>query len=432
MTFGARAPGAAAICAVFALIFFSSNERCAAAVQRTQLPNGSNVIVRRDLAVPVVAVELWFRTPSVGFRAPVVGLSRYAATAIAASAPRGGISLSDLIKSLGGRLVISAYADAISVAASVPAGSERRVLRALSAAYFTPLLSASAMRSALRDVAIAGAQQQLDPEANLHDALFGQLFTSGPAHYPTLPASAAALSRLSLAQLREFAQRAFRSSNAIVTAAGHAGDDLTANLIGRADERAMEGPVDSLPARAATMTTQAYGEDAIGLAWLGPSIRDTRAATALDFIADYLFRADTGTVARATGRDADESLLSGQFITLHDPGVMLVEIAGKQLDRLQAQVQEQLDRIKQPLPQRAFDEARTAFAYHILSDTETPLAMADNFGWYAVEGDALYAPSDDGAKYLQTLESLDPAFVAQVARQYLGQPTRVHFTAARK
>ncbi|MBV9402767.1 MAG: insulinase family protein [Candidatus Eremiobacteraeota bacterium] len=432
MTPRARELGARTLCAgVLSALFFAP---CPgnANVERTQLPNGSALIARRDSSVPMVAIELWFRAPSIGFHSPIIGLSRYAATAIAASAQGRAPSLSALLKSLGGRLAINAYADAVSIAVSVSADQERAVFRALTRAYFTPIISAPAIRTALRDVAIAGTQQQLDPQVTLHDALFSQLFTGGPAHYATTPSNANPLSRVSIAELRNFAARAFRSSNAIVTVAGQTPINFANEISGKSTGAPMENPIDSIPARQTTSTTRSFAEDAVGYAWLGPPILDEKAATALDFIADYLFRAETGTVSQLSRQDAPDTFLSGQFITLHDPGVMMIEMAGKQVDRLQAHVEDQLQEIKRPLSQSTFDRARTAFQYHILSDTESPLAIADNFGWYAAEGDPLYAPSDDAGKYMQVTQSLDPAYVARIAQQYLGQPTVVRLSASRK
>ncbi len=41
----------------------------------------------------------------------------------------------------------------------------------------------------------------------------------------------------------------------------------------------------------------------------------------MDFVADYLFRDETGVVSRALDREQTRRrTLSGQFITLHDPG----------------------------------------------------------------------------------------------------------------
>ena len=49
--------------------------------------------------------------------------------------------------------------------------------------------------------------------------------------------------------------------------------------------------------------------------------------------------------------------------------------------------------------------------------------MADNFGWYAVEGNAAYAPGaneEDGA-YFKAASQLTPEFVAATAEKYLGK-----------
>ena len=68
--------------------------------------------------------------------------------------------------------------------------------------------------------------------------------------------------------------------------------------------------------------------DGLGLAWIGPPISDQKAATALDFVADYLFREQTGVVVKALDAKPSDALVVGQFITLHDPGIMVVTIGG--------------------------------------------------------------------------------------------------------
>lgn len=402
-------------------------------VQRTALPFGSQLVILRDPAVPTVALELWFRAPSTGYDEPTPGLARYAATAIAATKLPGGQTLSGAIKNAGGRFSISDYPDAVAVAASVPAGSEARILKLMTTAYFTPVLSADGMRTGLRDVVVAGTQRRFDPEGTLRDAVFAQLFAAGPAHYSTLPAAAVALSHVTLENLRTFSARAFRSSNAVIAIAGNAQLDVAASVGGaRADGLAMDAPVDSKPAPPGAPATGAFGENAVGLGWTGPPISDPKAATALDFIADYLFRPDAGVVSQALARANTDVFLNGTFVTLHDPGVMLVQIAGKDSQSARDRVLAAIAKMQSPLDPATFLAARKAFEYHILADTQTPLGQADNFGWYAVEGDARYSPSDDGRKYLTVAESLDPAYVARIARQYLGTPAVVELTGSSK
>lgn len=391
-------------------------------IERAHLPVGSTLIVRRDPTVPTVAIEVWFRAPSTGFETPVPGLARYAALAIGASRSGANRSLSEQVRDLGGRFAVTAYADAISIAISVPAGTEARMLKALSRAYFTPVFSPEGMRSALRDVVVAASQKKFDPDAFLHDAVFSALFSAGPAHYSTLPATTPEISRVTEAELQSFARRAFRSSNAVIALAGNVQADIAFAVDGRVDGQAMEAPFDSTPAAAPAAAATTFAEDATGLGWIGPPIADAKAATALDFIADYLFRPETGTVARASDLDSSDVFLTGQFITLHNPGVLLVEIAGKNYPAVRDRVESAITAMHSPLAPQSFSAALSAFEYHIRADSETPLNQADNFGWYSVEGDPAYAPSDDGAKYIALIHSLDAAYVARVAAQYLVHP----------
>jgi len=155
------------------------------------------------------------------------------------------------------------------------------------------------------------------------------------------------------------------------------------------------------------------------LGWAGPSITDAKAATALDFVNDYLFRDETGSVQRALSRAGSADVVSGQFITLHSPGVMIVTIAGDDADAARTRVLAAISALEQPLDGATFEAARQAFLYHVASDSQTPQAMADNLGWYAAQGNAPYAPGDATQTYVRYANELDPAYVASVVQRYL-------------
>jgi hypothetical protein len=161
-----------------------------------------------------------------------------------------------------------------------------------------------------------------------------------------------------------------------------------------------------------------------GVAYVGPPIRDERAATAMDFIADYLFRDTTGVVSKTIDPTSD-NYVNGQFITLRDPGIMLVTIGGSKAADLQSQVVAALQKMTQPLDPAAFAAAREAFLYHLASDAQTPDEQTSNLGWYSTEGNPAYAPSSEDSAYWEAARSLDPQFVASVARQYLAHPVVV-------
>ena len=57
----------------------------------------------------------------------------------------------------------------------------------------------------------------------------------------------------------------------------------------------MDPPFDSTLAASPASATASALIGGIGLAWIGPPITDEKASTALDFIADYLFREETAS-----------------------------------------------------------------------------------------------------------------------------------------
>ena len=127
----------------------------------------------------------------------------------------------------------------------------------------------------------------------------------------------------------------------------------------------------------ASRPVRAPGTEAgFGLGWAGPPITDEREATAFDFIADYLFYPDTGVVQKAV-RDERRSSLVGTFVTYHDPGVFLLTATGGNQPAARAAVDAALLAIRRPLESGRVRAARTQFIYHILSDGETPGALAD-------------------------------------------------------
>jgi hypothetical protein len=211
-----------------------------------------------------------------------------------------------------------------------------------------------------------------------------------------------------------------------LTLAGDVNAQLLASVRGSGNAGApMDAPVDSALAAAPGSTTKSSDVSGVGFAWSGPSIADAKADTALDFVADYLFDSDYGTLARAIQRANPKAFVNGQFITLHNPGVLLLTIAGVDSPAIRQQVRDAIASLQQPMSAHDFQAARNAFEYHIFHDTQTPMERADNFGWYAAEGNADYAPGADSGAYLKAVESLDPGFVAQIVRKYLQHPAIV-------
>jgi predicted Zn-dependent peptidase len=388
------------------------------------LPHGGSYTIARDTTLASAAIDLWFRAPGAGYNNDQPGISRVAATAAAAATLESGKSLASLVRNVGGHLAINVYPDLVDISVSVPASAARRVVAAMSAAYFSSAIDDDALKIARTDVAVLSAQERFSPDDLLHDALFAQLFVSGPAHFPPIPDDLSDFKGITLDQVKTFAKRAFRSANATFALAGNVDvsllDAVTAGAPGSAD-----APIASSLASAPADKTINAAVSGEGLAWTGPPIADERAATALDFVADYLFRDETGVVSKALDPTGD-AYVTGQFITLHDPGVMLVTIGGSKPSDVEAKVLAAINTLATPLDATSFAAAREAFIYHLASDSQAPSEQADNLGWYAAEGNGAYAPSDDASTYWKAARSLDPDYVASVVKKYLAHPVVVH------
>jgi len=415
---------------IIAAVFLGTSPVPAAMQQQTgPLPRGGSYVLDPDPTVGAAAIELWFRAPGAGYDNATPGISNLAATAAAVSPLASGKSLYALVHSAGGELNIEVYPDIVGIAAIVPASATRRVIAALTAAYFAPGIDDTAVKTARANAAVLGVQQRYESDNTLHDLLFKQIFAGGPAHYPPLPDSVTALTSISTAQVSAFAKRAFRAENSVLTLTGNVDATSISAVTDGSGNGSMDGPYDSSLARPASSATATGSVDGVGLAWVGPPIADEKAATALDFVADYLFREQTGLVSKALDRSGN-GLVSGQFITLHDPGVLVVTIGGDREKQTEQRVLTALSTMQQPMDPQTFTAAREAFLYHVATDTQTPQQRADNLGWYTVEGNPQYAPGISDGSYERAARELDPQYVADVVKRYLHNPIVVDLIAS--
>jgi predicted Zn-dependent peptidase len=399
------------------------------APQTGALPRGGTYVLSPDSTVGSAAIGLWFRAPGAGYDDSTPGIANLAATAAAVAPLASGKSLYALVHSVGGQLNVEVYPDIVGIAAVVPSSAARRTVAAITAAYFSPAVDEIAVKTARENAAVLGVQQRYEADTMLHDLLFKQIFVRGPAHYPPMPGSIPAITSISTAQINDFAKRAFRAENAVLTLTGNVDPSSVTAVTDGTGGTSMDPPYDSQLAAAPTSTTASGLIGGIGLAWVGPPIRDEKAATALDFVADYLFRDETGVVTKALDKEGSDALVIGQFITLHDPGVMVVTIGGDQVQRVRDRVLAALSALQTPMDPQSFNAAREAFLYHVASDTQTPQERADNLGWYSVEGDMQYAPGISGGTYSRMARDLDPAYVADVVKRYLQTPVVVTLLA---
>ena len=387
-----------------------------------KLPSGVAYELRPDPTQRAAAVALWYRVPAGGFSEPAVpGLSGLAAQTVAASVPVTGTSLGRLVDGFGGMLSVAVYPNSVSITALVPPERAVAVVRAMTADYFAPVVTEDGLAIGLREAGQDALVRSFEPDDAIEDALGTALFAAGPFHDGTIPREGA-FAGVDLERVRAFAERAFRPANAILVLTGAGDADAVAAVASRVGEA--PGEAELAPAQMprspapAQVTANTAG---IGLGWAGPPIADETSATALDFLADALFAPRTGVVSKALG-DRKVSV-SGKFVTYHSPGVFLVTLSGDDAEAARPIVERAIAQAATPLPAAVFRAARAGFVYRLLGDLETPAEIADTYGWYAVEGDAAYAPAEGGirGRYFSLAAGLTPQSVARTAARYLGR-----------
>ncbi|HTW83047.1 MAG TPA: insulinase family protein [Candidatus Sulfotelmatobacter sp.] len=426
MTLAGFAPRAALVAAllVSGLPGAARAQAAPAAMPTGTLPGGVSYELRPDATQSATAIALWYRAPAGGFGEPAIpGFSALAADTVAASAGLTGTSLGELVDGFGGVLSVAVYPDSVSVTAVVPPERASAVVRAMTGAYFAPVVTDDGFQVGLRETGQDALVRSFDPSDAIENALGASLFATGPLHDGTIPA-AGAFKGIDAAQVRTFAERAFRPSNAILVLTGAVDAGVLSGVANRpevstagseppAPQTAQPSPRPS----AAPIVANATG---VGLGWVGPPIADEESATALDFLADALFAPHTGLVTRAV---ADRKVsVSGKFVTYHSAGVFLVTLSGDDVPAAVPIVEQTIARAVKPLAPAAFAAAKAGFVYRLLGDMETPGEIADTYGWYAVEGDAAYAPAEGGTagRYFALADALTPQSVARVAARYLG------------
>jgi predicted Zn-dependent peptidase len=389
------------------------------------LPSGVSYAVFPDTAQPGAAVALWYRAPSSGFDTPVPGFSRLAAATVAASAPITGTPLGRLIASYGGRLTVAAYPDSISVTALVPPDRVTQTVRALTADFFAPVTTQAGFELAQQDVGQESLFRSYDPEEAIEDALGTGLFASGPLHDGVM-GNPDGYRAATLDQIRSFAERAFRPSNAILVLSGNVDTSSLSAVATRAGATpaGAERPIAQQALTSPADLSRRGNASGIGLGWVGPPIANEADATALDFVSDALFAPDSGLVTKAIGQR--RATVTGRFVTFHNPGIFLVTISGEDAAKVRPLVQQAIADAAKPMSPTAFAAARAGFVYRMLADLETPDQTAETFGWYSVEGNAAYAPAiPSRSRYFTDVNSLTPKSVAAAVARYLGSAPAV-------
>lgn len=299
-------------------------------------------------------------------------------------------------------------------------------------AVFRPSIDAAALDRARTRMAAEQAQSAQSSAAVLRDRVFSAIFADGPLHDATL-GDAKLLQSASLTEVRDFAARSYVPGASAVIALGNGNADVLRAHIAAASRPSGNGAampasaIAAAPAQPIGLTMPDVDAPGVALAWSGPPISDRRAATAMDFLSDYLTDPKTGVFASAATSTTAGASIDGQYVTLEQAGLFFVSATGTGVDptAMTRSLRDALDKaIARPMPQGRFATALSAYETRLLRQMDSPQGLADNYGWYFAMNAPSYAPSATdvslSGEYFAAAASLTPDFVRDVARRYLG------------
>lgn len=396
-----------------------------------QLQNGLTMVARKAGAAPVIALEVWIRCPSNDYDSSRPGIARLAAMALLDERSATSLSLRDATHIAGGQISVSVYYESTEIAILAPSYAAPALLDKLGATVARAYIDQTAFDSARTRLAAAQAAASEMPDQQLRDTLFAQMFASGPLHDSTY-GDPKSLRDMTLQDVTKFLGRAYVPASEIAVAVGdQAPSEVVPHMSAFSASGVPSQPMpNSVVAKFAGAPFAIHSEQAavggVALGWVGPPISDERAATAMDFLSDYLTHPGDGTLVTTVAAVDSEADFSGQFITLRNPGVFFLTVAGTQFDPatlpgvLRDAVQSALGH---EFSKADFAQARDAYATHLLRDMQTDEGLADNYGWYFAQGALPYSPSATdlalSGDYFSRVSSLTPDYVYSIAKKYL-------------
>lgn len=399
-------------------------------------PNGLTTLVRRSPGSGAVAIELWVRCPSDGWTSTEPGIARLAAFSVS-EAGSAGKSLRDRVRAAGGDLSVSVFQTATEFAILAPPFAATELQDALLQSVFAHPIDDGALSAAKTRLAEQQAAASSTTVEVLREAAFGALYAAGPMHASTF-GDADSVKSASLDSVRQFAADSYVPANVIAVDVGNADTDAldarlgSATIAGGVAKTIPPSTPAAPPATPLVLTPAQADVPGVALAWLGPPIADRRAATAMDFLSDYLADTRAGVLAGAATRAHAGIDFEGQFVTLQSDGAFLVSASGAGIDAtaMVASIRSALaPTIAHALGRADFARALSAYEARLLRQMDSPQSLADNFGWYFAEGAPAYAPSATdltlGGEYFATAGSLTPDYVRDIAQRYLGGPPAI-------
>ena len=399
-------------------------------VQRTRLPNGFTVIVRRSEVAPVVALSLLVRMGTRWETADTAGISNFVdAVMVKGTTRRSGAELAEAVAALGGKISASGDADYSEIRASALARFWRELLGLTAELALTPKLAPEEVDRE-RDFLLSRVQRRRDnAPSRAFDEFYALVYGAHPYGLPTL-GTTTSLPRIDhraiVARYRDF----YRPDRMVLAISGQVpADDVLAEaqrlfggMMGESAP-ALDAPLrpPAPPATRRRVIEQPAQQTQILVGGLAPPL-DHQDYAAVKVLATVLGGGMAGRLfAELRDKRALAYTATAFYEAVKEPGMLVLYLGTAPQTAAQAEqaLLAEVERIKR----EAVPAAELARAkQYLLGRYDMDRRTSERLAWYLAFYDTERVTADYPERYRRAVQDVTAADVQRVANTYLAGP----------
>jgi predicted Zn-dependent peptidase len=395
--------------------------------QRVVLPNGIPLIVEESLHSPTVSLNIFIRVGSV-FEPPALnGISHFYEHMFFRGTPtRSGLRFKREIEALGGITNATTGRDFTHFYINLPKQYVRQGLELLADAYLNAECSQESI-DAERQVVLEEYRLGLNqPGRLISDRIYSLLFPDHP-YGRTIIGSEENLKSIGRSELLKFKRDYYVPARTKLVVTGDLDprevQDICRELFGRYQAKGVEErlPVQEPPRETVTIDEfSRSGQTQVGLAFLGPSVKDRADVHRIDLLSFLLGNSKSSLLGKAL--DSANSGHSGeaQYLTQAYRGMIVLSSSCD--PRQEEATLKKMDAVLQQVRRGEFSDkdlqrARKTLLNLYRFGLETNAGKADNWGTYET-----IDRMDFAANYVKDIQALTRADLVAAAEKYLSRP----------
>lgn len=403
-----------------------------AAALKERLPNGVTVLVRENVAAPVVAVSLLVRAGERWESADDAGVTNFLhQVMVKGTASRSALELAEAAERIGGSVSASGDTDFSEIRGTALARHWGRLLELIADVGLRPSLADAEIEKERGAILTAIRTRADQPFQRAFDTLKARLFGAHPYAMPSL-GRAAVVERLGRQDLLDHYRRYYRGGRVIVSVSGHVGSREVLAAAGRlfGELPAGEGEPDAPPPPARSSAdrvtvTHPAAQAQVLAGVLGPAIGHPDYA-AVKVLSTVLGGGMAGRLFAELRNKRGLAYSTGALYPSRVEQSFLAAYMGTapaNAERAEDGMRRELERIRaEGVREEELGRAKAYLLGQFALDRRTNARLA----WYQAFFEAASMGHDFDERYVRAVEGITVADLGRVAKAYLGAPTVVN------